>query len=112
MVSEADYADVRAELERTRIHLGDVKAVRARLQAENERLAVALKDWQTIATDHDEENARLRNAIGDVRGMQSDGATPEEMDHALGRALRGLVPRVTFDKARSRAATDEKEPTA
>lgn len=32
MVSEADYADLRAELERTRIHLGDVKAVRSRLR--------------------------------------------------------------------------------
>lgn len=45
----------------------------------------------------------LRNQMGDVRGMQSDGATPEEMDHALGRALAGERARQTFDMRRAGA---------
>jgi hypothetical protein len=40
----------------------------------------------------------LRNQMGDIRGMQSDGATPEEMDHALGRALQGKRARLEFDR--------------
>lgn len=78
--------------------------LRRAAEAESERLAEQV-------LDSDSEVTRLRNAMGDVRGMQSDGATPEEMDHALGRALRGLVPRVTFDAARSRAGTDEEDRT-
>jgi hypothetical protein len=51
----------------------------------------------------------LRNQMGDVRGMQTDGATPEEMDIALGRALRGERARWAFDI--SRGASDEQEAT-
>jgi hypothetical protein len=43
----------------------------------------------------------LRNQMGDVRGMQTDGATPEDMDHALGRALSGERARLEFDQNRS-----------
>lgn len=53
------------------------------------------------------ENTWLRNQMGDVRGMQSDGATPEEMDEALGRALAGQRARYAFDVLRSRASSDE-----
>lgn len=56
--------------------------------AEEERV-YELQRVLNEAADLRIENQRLRNAIGDVRGMQSDGATPEEMDQALSRALQG-----------------------
>lgn len=64
-----------------------------------------IRELEAENTDLRTEITWLRNQMGDVRGMQSDGATPEEMDHALGRALGWSRARLAFDE--SRGATDE-----
>jgi hypothetical protein len=66
------------------------------LKLDDEVVAVPANGWRGAV----EEIVWLRNQIGDVRGMQSDGATPEEMDHALGRALSGERARLDFDRER------------
>lgn len=110
--------NVRLRAENATLKEEQVAFVRAleKAQAENEDKQRRLEPdgaggfrWE--AGDANEHIVWLRNQMGDVRGMQSDGATPEEMDEALGRALRGKRARQAFDEARSALTSDEEEAT-
>lgn len=79
-VANAELAAARTELDEAK---ADVDALMfavdeiARQRDEMTREDIQLREAHQL----------LRNLVGDVRGMQSDGASPEQMDRALGDAL-------------------------
>lgn len=67
--------------------LNDLRDRISELVVDRDRLARAVKDWQAHTTDAHEEAAELRAGISWARGMCTDGAPHERIDHFLGCVL-------------------------